>query len=127
MGRYLLVGNGQIGTHPIQTVGQLPENTQIPSATSPATEPVATSTTSAQSTDAHGASVIGIIIGVGIGCLALLAMGGVILGLIRNRKGRTLKDGEGGTTLSLIQRALAQGAVDMPITLVRRRFYLATS
>ena len=91
-GSYLLVGNGQIGTQPIQTVAQLPENTQIPSATSPATEPVATPTTSAQSTDAHGANVIGIIIGVGIGCLALLAMVGVILGLIRNRKGRPLKE-----------------------------------
>lgn len=91
IGSYLLVGNGQIGTQATQAVAQLPQNTQIPSATSPATEPIATGlpTASAQSTkDAISANAIGVIIGVGIGCLAMLAMVGVIVGLIRNRKGR---------------------------------------
>jgi hypothetical protein len=90
-GSYLLVGNGQIGPQPTQTAAQLPKNvqqttSQQPSATGSA-PPVAD-----KKGDNNRGNNIGIIIGVGIGCLALLAMIGVIIGLLRNRRGRQLKE-----------------------------------
>jgi hypothetical protein len=90
-GGYLLVGNGKIGPQPTQSVAQLPTNSHMPSATGPATS-TGTTAGPTQPVETISANAIGIIVGVGIGCLALLAMVGVIFGLIRNRKGRPLKE-----------------------------------
>ena len=89
-GSYLLVGNGQIGPQPTQVVAPLPGNVQMPSASSSSSS--SPSGTAQPSSNNNRANAIGIIIGVGIGCLALLAMVGVILGLIHNRKGRQSKE-----------------------------------
>ena len=81
-GSYLLVGNGQIGPQPTHAVAQLPRNVQLPSATGSA-QPAANNNKRPNPT--------GVIVGVAIGCLALVAMVGVIIGLIRNRRGRKEK------------------------------------
>jgi hypothetical protein len=76
VGSYVIVGNGQIGTQPTQSAAVLPASIQLANVTG-------------TSNDGNvKRSNIGIIVGVTIGVLALLAMMGVIFGLIRNRKGR---------------------------------------
>jgi len=93
-GSYLRVGNGQIGTQPTQTVVQLPKNVQLPTPTPTAITATATATESPRPADNRNKinpKSIGITVGVGIGCLALTAMIGIIIGLIRNRRGRQLK------------------------------------
>lgn len=78
VGSYVIVGNGQIGTQPTPSAALLP-----------ASIPLANVTGTSNSNDGVvKRSNIGIIVGVTIGVLALLAMMGVIFGLIRNRKGR---------------------------------------
>lgn len=95
-GSYLLVGNGQIGPQATQTVVQLPKNVQLPTSTSTPTPTVSASATAtgplpADNRNGISPKSIGIIVGVGIGCLALSVMFGIIFGLIRNRKGREPK------------------------------------
>lgn len=76
VGSYVIVGNGQIGTQPTWSTSVLPASIQLANVTG-------------NSNDGNvKRSNIGIIVGVVIGGLALLAMVGVLIGLIRNRNGR---------------------------------------